>query len=63
MFKNDPVGVSANYDFGFESGKILAEKMCHKSGWAWLWAKSGEQIWPLGEQFTDLVTALLRKME
>jgi len=25
--------VSANYDFGFESWKILAEKMCHKSSW------------------------------
>jgi hypothetical protein len=37
--------------------------MCHKSGWARLWAKSGEQIWPLGEQFTGLFTALLRKME
>lgn len=55
--------VSANYDFGFESWKILAEKMCHKSSWVCIWTKSGEQILTCLSLFTGLFTAVLRKTE
>lgn len=36
--------VYANYDFDFESWKILVGKMCHKSAWTWVSSKFGEQI-------------------
>jgi len=55
--------VSANYDFGFESWKIMAGKMCHKSMWTCIWAESGEQIFTCFGLFTGLFTALLRKRE
>jgi len=45
--------VSANYDFGFESWRILAEKMCHKSSWDWVWVQFGEQIPATSCKVTD----------